>query len=400
MDIRSLSDDELLVFETLQKGEPATKKCLEQRLGWTPSTTNRVIQSLLQKGAVMETGQLESSGGRRPSLFDITARSGCLLGIHISLGFVRMVLCDLKMRPLEQEVLLIPPVREDPETVLEAIGQTCREFLHRQKRQLPEVLGAGLGIFGPLDRETGVLGRPMDFDQPIPAWTGIPIRAMLREKLGIPVYADFACNTAALAEYCYGERRESRNLAFFLCDMDISLGQIASGSILRRNDSRDDGFSHASIDLNGELCYCGKRGCVRQYASVRAIIKRVRQRVSAGAPTLITAEHIDFGVIREAADRGDETVLAALNEAGSYFASSLSNYLNMMNPDLVVVGGSLTEAGSAFYDSMIATLVRYHGADVTRRIRFLRGGSYGNMTPAVGAAALCYEALMGNPIID
>ena len=135
MNIRDLSGDELLVFETLQKGRPATKKDLESRLGWTASTTNRVIQSLLQKGGVMETGQLESSGGRRPSLFDIQAQQGCLLGIHISFGFVRMVLCDLKMRPLEREVLLVPPVRESPETVLESIAGTYREFLRRQKRQ-------------------------------------------------------------------------------------------------------------------------------------------------------------------------------------------------------------------------------------------------------------------------
>lgn len=400
MNIRDLSGDELLVFETLQKGRPATKKDLESRLGWTASTTNRVIQSLLQKGGVMETGQLESSGGRRPSLFDIQAQQGCLLGIHISFGFVRMVLCDLKMRPLEREVLLVPPVRESPETVLESIAGTYREFLRRQKRQPREVLGAGLAVFGPMDREKGLTGRPMDSDQPIPAWTGLPIRDMLRDKLGIPVYADFACNAAALAEYYWGEHRNSRNLAFFLCDMDVSLGQIASGSILRRMDDRDDGFSHVSIDLNGELCYCGKRGCVRQYASVRAIIKRIRQRIAAGAPTLIPAGHIDFGQILDAARQGDETVLAALSEAGSYFASALSNYLNVMNPDQVIIGGSLTEAGYAFYDSIIDALVRYHGSDLTRRIRFLRSGSFGYMTPAVGAAALCYESLMGNPIVD
>ena len=146
--------------------------------------------------------------------------------------------------------------------------------------------------------------------------------------------------------------------------------------------------------------YCGKRGCVRQYASVRAIIKRIRQRIAAGAPTLIPAGHIDFGQILDAARQGDETVLTALSEAGSYFASALSNYLNVMNPDQVIIGGSLTEAGDAFYDSIIDALVRYHGSDLTRRIRFLRSGSFGYMTPAVGAAALCYESLMGNPIVD
>ena len=399
MNVRDFSNDELLVFETLQKGKPATKKELEARLGWTASTTNRVIQSLLQKDAVAEIGQLESSGGRRPSLFDIRADKGLLLGIHISFGFVQMVLCDLKMHLLEQKVLLLPPVREDPETVLEAIAGTFQNFLRRQDRRPEDVLGAGLGIFGPLDRETGVIGSPMDFDQPITAWTNLPVLDMLRKKMGIPVYADFACNTAALAEYCYGEHQSNRNLALFLCDMDISLGQIASGRILRRMDDRDDGFSHVSIDLNGEMCYCGKRGCVHQYASVRAVIKRVRQRISSGAPTLITAGHIDFGRIQAAAEAGDETVLAALKEAGNYFGSALSDYLNTMDPDRVVIGGSLTEAGPAFFNGVISALVRSHGPAITRNICFRSGGSFGRLTAAVGAAALCYEATMENPIL-
>ena len=399
MNFHDLSDDELLIFETLQKGEPATKKALEARTGWTASTTNRVIQSLLQKGAVEEIGLLESSGGRRPSLFDIQARNGYILGIHIAFGFVRMVLCDLKMHPLEQELLLLPPVREDPETVLEAVAETLRRFLQGQGRPRQDVLGAGLGIFGPLDRTAGIIGTPMDFAQPVAAWTGLPIRDMLRDKLGLPVYADFACNTAALAEYCYGQFRNSRNLAFFLCDMGFSLGQIASGRILRRVDDRDDGLSHVSIDLNGEPCHCGKRGCVHQYASVRAVIKRIRQRISAGAPTLIAPGHVDFGQILAAAEQGDETVLAALSEAGNYFGFALSNYLNAMDPDQVIIGGSLAEAGTVFYDSVIATLVRFHGPAVTETIRFRREGSFGRWTAAVGAAALCCEALMGNPIL-
>ena len=399
MNIRDLTEDELLVFEILQKGDPATKKELEARLGWTASTTNRAVQSLLRKGAVEETGLLESTGGRRPSLFDIRSDSGCLLGIHISYGFVNLALCDLKLRLLDRNTLLLPPARETPEIVLTAAAESAGEMLRRQGRKPEEVLGAGLGIFGPLDRERGVLGDPMDFDRPIVNWSGLPIRDLLQEKLGIPVWPDFACNTAALAEYFYGAHKGSRNTAFFLCDIGISLGQITGGRLLRRRDDRDDSFSHVSIDRNGVPCRCGKRGCLHQYASVRAVIQRVREELRRGAPTLITAEHLDFGVIRDAAAQGDETVLAVLREAGESFGCALSNYLNAMNPDHVIVGGSLTEAGPAFYDGVIAALVRYHGPSVTRDICFRQGGSFGRMTAAIGAAALSYETLMGNAVL-
>lgn len=400
MNLNELSSDELLVFSTLQKDGPSTKKQLETSLSWTPSTTNRVIQSLLRKEAILEVGQEESTGGRRPSVFDIQAGGGCLLGLHFSQGYIRMVLCDLKLRILEQETLLLPPAREEPGTVLEAVGSTFDTFLARRGFARESVLGAGLGMFGPVDRETGVTGVLMDYDQPIRSWCGIPIRDMLQDRLGVPVCVDAACNTGALAEYCYGEVRNSRDTAYFICDIGFSVGHVASGRILRRWDDRYDGFAHVSIDMNGELCPCGKRGCVHLYASVRAITKRIRMQVAAGAPSPISVplEQANFGHVMEAAAQGDETVSAAMAEAGSYFASALSNYLNLLSPDDVVIDGTLAENDS-FCRSVQDTLARVHGEELGRRIRFRRMGSFGRMTVAVGAAALCYETLTGGSIL-
>lgn len=402
VNIREFSSDELRVFDTLQKSRPETKKMLEAELGWTASTTNRAIQSLLQKDAILETGLEESSGGRRPSIYDINAENGFLLGIHISYGYVNMVLCDLKLRALEQETLLLPPARDEPSAIIRAIGKTFRSFLDRRDIPAERVLGAGLGIFGPVNRATGATGLLMDYDQPIAPWSGIPISLMLEEVLGLPVCADSACNTAVLAEYCYGEGRGSRNVAFFLCDIGFSVGQISSGRILRHWDGRDDGFAHNSVDLNGELCRCGKRGCVHLYASVRAINRRIRQQVGAGASTLIPVpmEQINFGHILEAAARNDRTVISALEEAGSYFSSALSDYLNLLSPELVVIGGPMADRNPVFYDSVLRELERAQGTTLSSRVRFRRSGSFGGMTAAVGAAALYYEKLIGNPILD
>ncbi len=402
VNIMELSGDELRVYNVLQKNPPETKKALEAKLGWTPSTTNRAIQSLLQKGAILETGLKESSGGRRPSVFDIQAGAGFLLGIHISYGFVSLVLCDLKLQVLEQETLLLPPARDVPDTVLQSIAETFRSFLTRRSIPKEAVLGAGLGMFGPVNRETGITGLLMDYDQPIAPWSGIPICSMLEEALDLPVSADSACNTAALAEYCYGAGRGSRNTSFFLCDIGFTVGQISSGRILRHWDDRDDGFAHNSVDLNGELCRCGKRGCVHLYASVRAINRRIRQQVMAGASTRIPVpmEQVNFGHILQAAGQNDRTVVAALEEAGSYFGSALSDYLNLLSPDLVVLGGTMADENAFFYDSVLNYLARCHGEALFRRVRFLRSGSFGRMTAAVGAAALVYEKHVGNPILD
>ena len=400
MNLHELSPDELLVFSTLQSNGPGTKKQLEASLGRTPSTTNRIIQSLLRKGAIREVGQEESTGGRRPSVFDIQSEGSCLLGLHISQAYVRMVLCDLKLRILEQETLLIPPAREEPETVLEAVGKTFSAFLARRGLSRETVLGAGLGMFGPVDRETGVSGQLMDYDRPIRSWSGIPIRDMLQDKLGIPVCVDAACNAGALAEYCCGDGRSNRSIAYFLCEIGFSVGQISSGRILRRWDGRYDGFSHVSIDRNGELCPCGKRGCVHLYASVRAIIRSIRRQAeSAPSPLSVPLDQANFGHVAEAAAAGNEIANAALAEAGSCFGYALSDYLNLLNPDDVVIDGALGESVS-FCRSCQDTLLRCNGEELNRHIRFRQLGSFGAMTVAVGAAALCYESLLESPVLS
>ena len=401
MDLRALSHDERRVFEILQKDGPRTKKYLEERLGWTPSTTNRVIQSLLQKTAIQETGFKESTGGRRPSVFDIRADACCLLGLDFAHGYVRMALCDLKLRLLEEETLLVPPARDDPEVVLEAVSRTFDGFLARRGISREAVLGAGLGMFGPVDRETGVTGLLMDYDQPIGAWSGIPIRDMLRERLGVPVCADASCNCGALAEYACAPERDDRDTAYFICDIGFTVGQVCSGRILRRPDGRYDGFAHVSIDMTGKLCHCGKRGCVHLYASVRAIVQRIRQQALAGTPVPIPGpiEQANFGHVIEAAARKDPTATAALAEAGNCFGEALSTYLSLLRPDDLVLDGTLAET-ETFCRSVQETLARYHAEELSRRIRFRRMGSYGRMTVAVGAAALYYETLMKNPVLS
>ena len=402
MDLKTLSNDELLVFDLLQKGGADTKKGLETKLGWTASTTNRAIQSLLSKGAIEETGLEESSGGRRPSVFDVNCREDYLVGIQIAYGYSVIVLCDLKLRVLDSEEVERQPVNTPPGLLVSLLAEAVGRLLVCRGVKKEAILGVGLCLMGPIDRESGVTGLIMDYDQPMPFWTGVPIGEMLSQALGLPVFADSSCNAGAVAEYYYGEGRGCRNISFFICDISIASAQIASGRLVRRYEGRDDGFSHMSIDVAGELCHCGKRGCAHLYTSTRAINKCIRQRIRAGSPTLIRSplEATNFGHYIAAAKEGDKMVIESIAEAGRFFGFALSNYLYVASPDYIVIAGSNSEIVPYFYDAALEMLTRFHGRELTERVRFRRGGSFGRCTEAVGAAAMFYGRLIGDPMMD
>ncbi len=404
MDFRTLTKDEYLVFDVLQKHGPTTKKFILQSLGWTMSTTNRALQPLLDRHFIREAGFEESSGGRPPILYDVIPEAGCLLGIHISYGVTLVVLCDIRMHILDQERLVLPLGLTGPEEVTKAVSNAAESLLTRAGISRSSVLGAGLAIIGPLHRDTGRTGQTMSFTGPVSAWCDVPIRDMLSQALDLPVIADDSCSAGALAEYLYGNGRSCRSISYIVCEVEIISGQITGGHIVRRQDDREDGLSHLSLDALGPACTCGKRGCVLQYASTTAIRNSILTRIRAGAPTLIPKEHwnenLFFHEYAEAATLGDRTVIEELDLAGFRLGHALSNYIDLLTPDYLVLGGLLTSSFPYFYDSVINTLKRCYGEDLGKKLRIVRSGSFGEATAALGAAAMYYEKIIGNPIMD
>jgi predicted NBD/HSP70 family sugar kinase len=149
----------------------------------------------------------------------------------------------------------------------------------------------------------------------------------------------------------------------------------------------------------GERCYCGKRGCVRCYASTPAISENVRRRISAGEASLINAppKDINYRHVLAAAEKGDAVAAEELRRAGTYFGVGLANYITLLNPECVVIDGPLVIDGSIFFDSAVKSAKE--NVYVSSNIVYKKGGSFGYETIAVGAAAMYFEWYMGSPIM-
>ena len=219
--------------------------------------------------------------------------------------------------------------------------------LAEARRERPGVLAAGLGIPCTIDRERGVAIQAVNL--PI---EDVPIRDLMRERLGIPVYVDNDANVAALAEYRFGAGRGSRNLVMLTIGTGIGGGLIIDGRVYRGSTGAAGELGHVVVDIDGPPCQgnCPGHGCIESLASGTAIAKEAREAAerepeSALGRAAREGRELDARLLIEAAKEGDATSRGVLDVVGGRLGAALASLANAFDPDVLVLGGGVMAAG-------------------------------------------------------
>jgi glucokinase len=233
-------------------------------------------------------------------------------------------------------------------------GQSEDELVELLVREVEEARAAhkgvevvGLGIPATIDHEKGLavsaVNLPID---------NLPIRDLVSERLGLPVFVDNDANVAALAEHLYGAARGTRNAVMLTVGTGIGGGLILGGEIYRGSSGAGAELGHTVIEVDGPRCQgnCPNRGCVETLASGTAIGREGRAAAerepdSALGKMLATGREIDGKAVTEAARGGDEAAVGIFDLAGARLGAALSSFANIFEPDVIVIGGGVIAAG-------------------------------------------------------
>jgi glucokinase len=226
------------------------------------------------------------------------------------------------------------------EEILSSLEDAVRQAMAAE----PDVEAVGLGIPCTIDRERGVAISAVNL--PI---IDVPIRDLMRERLGLPVFIDNDANVAALAEHRYGAARGARSAVLLTIGTGIGGGLIIEGNVFRGSSGAGAELGHIVVDEDGPPCQgnCPNHGCVETFASGVAIAREglaaaERAPDSALGKALAAGETIDGRVVTEAAQAGDEVASAVIERAGYHLGVALSGLANVFDPDVIVVGGGVT----------------------------------------------------------
>lgn len=357
------------------------------------STVTEIIKELLQTGFVAEVGIGESSGGRKPIVLEFQDDAKVILGIDIGATHVSVALTNLRGKLLlwkEREF----PVREDPDGTHKLIDELCNECLSTMTHGAEMLLSIGVSVPSPVDPI-----RPEYLSETIiPAWHGKSGLERLREKYGVPVYLDNDANLGALAEHWWGAGKNVNDLIFVKISNGIGAGYIMGGKLYRGSKGIAGEMSHMPIDPNGRLCGCGLRGCLATVVSAWALQERVKTLANLYPDSSLLNSSLSIIDIEDAALAGDPLATQVVLEAANYLTIAVTSLVNLMNPDMIIIGGSLSRLGDLVLKPIQNKMDETALVSSVSKTQ-LRTSMLGSKGIAIGAATLAIEQAFIDPKI-
>ncbi|MCX7923536.1 MAG: ROK family protein [Clostridia bacterium] len=396
--INSIEEEAKNIFGIVLKNGPQTKNNLSLLTKTKLSTLNRVMQPLEKMGLLMQSRIGESTGGRKPVLYDVNGSKYYIAGIDISRTYTQIVITNLKMEVAYKQHFIMEADFSPVKTV-SYISRIVRSGMQSLGIDYKMLLGIGVGAVGPLDRQRGVIINPINFESP--GWRNTPLKLMLESELKVPVIIDNGANAAVLGEFLYGKGKGFKSIAYINCGIGIRTGAISSATIVRTINDTEDAFGHMVIDVDGEACSCGKFGCIECYSSIVSITRKFTSELKKGRSANISKliKDISYTDICSAAENGDELAKEVITGAGVILGTGLANYINLLNPGLVVLSGPLTKHSSLFYKTCTDVALNKCYSGKEGRIVFSRGGHFEENEISVGAAALVMESYLNEKML-
>jgi Transcriptional regulator/sugar kinase len=251
-----------------------------------------------------------------------------------------------------------------------------------------DFIGVGIGAPGPLDREKGIV-----IVAPNLGWRNYPLRDRIAEKLHLPATLDNDANCATVGEWWQGAARGGTNVIGMTIGTGIGGGLIIDGTLFHGASDVAGEIGHTTIDLNGRHCKCGNYGCLEAYASGPAIAVRarevlVREETASLLPSMVGGklDAITAETVYRAAQQGDAVASEIVRDTARYLGVGIANLLNILNADVVVVAGGVTQAGDALFVPLQAEVRRRAFRPAVEATRIVPGELPGT-AGVVGAVA-------------
>lgn len=277
---------------------------------------------------------------------------------------------------------------QQPEVVIRAIEEAYRCLIKESGVAVADIEAVGLGFPGNTNGPAGIVLVSSN----LPAWNRFPLRDTLRERLGVPVVLENDTNLGAVGEHRYGAGRGTRNMGYVTFSTGYGLGIIINNSLYVGHTGTAGEVGHAVIEIGGPPCTCGKNGCVMAYASGVGISRMAYEQINAGADTLLRqvvppdGRRFPGEAVVAAAQQGDAVAREILRKAGYYAGAGLSMIVEILNPELIVVGGGLVRIGPLLWDPMLAAMREHTQPELWDSVRVVPW-RLGDDLGIIGAAA-------------
>jgi glucokinase-like ROK family protein len=328
---------------------------LARQMGLSRSAISTIINDFLASGLVHETASGPATTGRKPVMLEVSPDRGYVIGVDIGATHLSMILASLSANVVhELEVPFV--ISQSPDTCLAEVDHQLRQMLGEAGLTIDQILMIGVGVPGPIAGKGSIVTAPPQ----MPGWDSYPIVVDLQNRWHCPVCLNNDAELGALGEWAYGAGRAESTLVYIKVGTGVGAGLVLNIQMYRGVTGTAGEIGHLTIDDQGPLCTCGKRGCLEAIAGGWAIARKAREAVAAGKRTRLSSftpiESITAKDVTAAARRGDLVAQQILSQAGYSLGIAIAGLINLLNPAVVVVGGGVAQAGDLLLEPIRQTV--------------------------------------------
>lgn len=306
-------------------------------------TSLSLLNQLIKEGIVKKKGYGKSVGGRKPDLYGLDENTFLVLSIHIERFKIRMAILNNAHKILFEETI---PITISANTkIVDILFDKGKKLISKSKINTDTLMGVGVSMPGLVSTEEGKNLTYFLEDQEKDS-----LKEALEKKFLKPVVIFNDANSACLAEFRFGLAKNKKDVLVISMDWGIGLGIIMGGKLQTGTSGFAGEFGHIPIVENGTLCYCGKAGCLETTASGIALVKKAKERINQGQPTILSSlvnedlKILEPDLIIDAANQGDQFAINLLSEIGSNLGKGLAILIQIFNPERIILGGQIAEA--------------------------------------------------------
>ena len=354
-------------------------------------TVTKLIMDLQEDGYIVDFGKQETSGGRKPSIFGLNPSSGYFIGVDIMNQHVNLAVLDFKGDKIRIEES-VPYLFENTPAALDRLCEIINEFIVYVPIPREKILSVGINISGRVNPFTGYSYSIFYFEEN-------PLSLIIEKKLNIKTFIENDTRSMTFGEYMQGVVQGEKDILFVNVSWGLGLGIIINGEVYYGRSGFSGEFGHFSFFDNEVLCHCGKKGCLETGASGSALCRMLIERYKEGSNTILASkidagEQITLNDMIDAIHKEDMLTIDILEEIGMNLGKGIAGLINIFNPELVVLGGPLSETGE-YLLLPIKSAVKKYSLNMVSRDTQIKLSKLGNTAGVLGACLLSRSKLLG-----
>lgn len=328
------------LLEIIRDHDNVSRQDLSEISGLSPAGVSKLVALLIAKGIVYEDALVSRGRGRRAIRLRINENAMYAIGIRFARHYVKCGLFNVKGELISScfQTLNNASVQQTVDVIKDLIGQTLQNSGEARER----IVGIGISAPGPLLAREGKIALISNS----PGWRNVSLVDMIQSQFGIPTLIEHDANVSVLAERWFGKGKLSQNLVYIAAGRGVGAGVLVNGSIYSGNLNVAGEIGHTTINYSGPVCDCGNRGCLEMYCSSLAFARHAKEvATSKQPPGWPAACDLDAEAVFCLARAGDSVALELIHQAGRFMGIGVVNVINSYNPDMIILGDEMAEAG-------------------------------------------------------